>query len=164
MSLGVLDLRVVVGYLGKDRVLQPRRWCSATAAPVVGRWQRAASSIGNVACGVSLDASAEACLPFVRGHGWMFGNFFEIAMPKISRLRHQHQIVRLAQIFSSPKGADVRVMRQLFESLDCCCAGQRHDVIEVPFGFVIPAHAVSELAFNVLRKLFPTASKRFCSF
>jgi hypothetical protein len=37
LSVGVLNLRVVAGDLGKDRVLQPRRGCSAAAAPVVGR-------------------------------------------------------------------------------------------------------------------------------
>ena len=75
------NLRVVVGDLGKDRVLQPRRGCSATAAPVVSGGQGAPSRIDDVACAVLLDASAEAGLTFVRGHGWMFGNFFEIAMP-----------------------------------------------------------------------------------
>jgi hypothetical protein len=77
----MLDLRVVVGDLGKDRVLQPCRGCSATAAPVVGSGQRAASRINDVACAVWLDASAKTCLTFVRGHGRMFGDFFDIAMP-----------------------------------------------------------------------------------
>jgi len=72
----MLDLGVVVGDLGKDRVLQPRRWCSATAAPVVGRWQRAASRVDDVACAVWLDASAETGLTFFGGHVGDVGLFF----------------------------------------------------------------------------------------
>ena len=82
MSLGVLDLWVVVGEVGEDLLLHPRRWRSTTAAPVIGCGERAAGGRSDVSCAVLLDASAEAGLPFVRGHGVMFGDYCGSSMPK----------------------------------------------------------------------------------